>query len=376
MNYRLFGKTDFKASILGFGCMRFPLIGEDSSQINIPEAIKTVRFGIDQGINYIDTAYPYHSGESEKVVGLALQNGYRKKVKLATKLPCPEIKTKNDFDRILDEQLQKLKTDSIDYYLLHALNKERWQQLLDLDVFAWAERTQKQGKIKHLGFSFHDNYSTFEKIVDGYDHWAFCQIQYNYLNETYQAGIKGLKYAAGKGLAVIVMEPLLGGLLADPPTKVSTLFNKADKNPVEMALKWLWSQKEVSLVLSGMSTLDQVKQNLKFASKRDATELSVGEKQLIKKATVIYQKMAPIPCTQCEYCLPCPQGVNIPKNFEFYNETVMHEDKNLAGMKRRYRNFAAEKKASNCISCLVCETKCPQKIKISSWLKKVDQKLA
>ncbi|MBN1262845.1 MAG: aldo/keto reductase [Candidatus Pacebacteria bacterium] len=374
MNYRKFGKTNFKASFLGFGCMRLPTIGGDPARINIPKAIRMIRLGIDGGINYIDTAWPYHAGESEKVVGLALKNGYREKVKLATKLPIWALEKKKDIDKIFNQQLKKLKTDRIDFYLLHALNEERWQKLNKLDVLSWAKKVQKEGKIRHLGFSFHDNYSVFEKIVNGYDKWTFCQIQYNYLNESYQAGLRGLKYAASKGLAVIIMEPLLGGLLANPPERIMSFFDKTGRNPVQMAFKWLWSQKEVSLVLSGMSNLTQVKQNLVFAGKNNAAQLILEEQKLIQKVKKIYQKLAPIPCTQCEYCLPCPQGINIPANFALYNSTVMHENKNLAGNKRSYMRLPEEKRASNCVNCRICETKCPQKIKISDWLLKVDRK--
>lgn len=237
MKFRKFGRLDWQVSALGFGCMRLPTIGGDHSKVDELEAIRMIRFAIDNGVNYIDTAYPYHGGNGEIVVGKALMDGYRERVRLATKMPIWNINSKEDMDRIFDEQLKKLQTEYLDFYLLHALNNERWKKAVGLNVFDWAERVVSEGRIKHLGFSFHDDFEVFKEIIDSYDKWTLCQIQYNYENEVVQAGTRGLKYAASKGLAVVIMEPLLGGTLANPPPAVNQIWDKAGKNPVEMALE-------------------------------------------------------------------------------------------------------------------------------------------
>ncbi len=228
MQYRKFGNTGVKVSALGFGAMRLPTIGGDNSKIDEEEAIKMIRYAIDNGVNYVDTAYPYHSGQSEIVVGKALKDGYREKTYLATKLPSWLINEKEDMDKYLNEQLKKLDVDYIDFYLLHALDKDRWEKYKRLDVFNWMEKVKREGKVKFIGFSFHDEYDVFKNIIDDYDKWDFCQIQYNYMDIENQAGLKGLKYAASKGLAVIVMEPIRGGKLAgDPPQAIKELWNSA-----------------------------------------------------------------------------------------------------------------------------------------------------
>jgi predicted aldo/keto reductase-like oxidoreductase len=244
MKYRTFGKLDWKPSALGFGAMRLPRIDDDPAQIDEPEATRMVRYAIDQGVNYVDTAYPYHRETSETFLGRALQDGYRERVKLATKLPCWKVETFDDFDRYLNEQLAKLQTDHIDFYLLHALNKETWPKMRDLGALRWAEGAQADGRIGHLGFSFHDKYEVFQEIVDATDLWMFCQIQYNYMDVEEQAGTKGLQYAAGKGLAVVIMEPLRGGRLTQyVPPAVQQIWDSAPvrRSPADFALQWLWN---------------------------------------------------------------------------------------------------------------------------------------
>ncbi|MFW6014909.1 MAG: aldo/keto reductase [bacterium] len=379
MKYRNFGsRIDFKPSALGFGAMRFPTIGNDSSNIIEKNAIKMMRYAVDNGVNYIDTAWPYHDGNSEKIVAKALKDGYRDKVKIATKLPSWELEKVSDLDYYLDKQLEKLEIDTIDFYLLHALNKDHFETYKKLDVKSWINKVKKQSKIKYIGFSFHDDLQTFKNIVDYYDKWDFCQIQYNYLNTDYQAGKTGLQYAADKGLGVIIMEPLLGGRLAEEqPVPIQKIFNSADidRTPADWALQWLWNQPEVSLVLSGMSNLTQVKENIESASNSGINSLSSDELKVIKKVKNKYEDLSPIACTGCGYCLPCPNGVNIPGNFTLYNEAKVNEkfdEKNII-----YNNRWDNKvKASNCVACGACEPQCPQNLEIINLLEKVDNYFA
>lgn len=258
MQYRNFGKLDFKVSALGFGCMRLPVTDGNRMSANIveDEAIAMIRRAIDGGVNYCDTAYPYHSGASEILLGKALRDGYRERVRIATKLPVWQVEKPEDFDTLLNEQLHKLQTDHIDFYLLHSLNQHRWRNIvLKHGLLEKAKAALAEGHIRHLGFSMHDTYEVFEEIVNGSDLFDFCQIQYNYMDTENQAGTRGLKLAAAKGLAVVVMEPLLGGRLADPPQPVLDLMaaQTVQRSAAEWALQWLWDQPEVSVVLSGMS---------------------------------------------------------------------------------------------------------------------------
>ncbi|MEJ6949682.1 aldo/keto reductase [Natronospora cellulosivora (SeqCode)] len=374
MQYRKFGQVDFKVSALGFGAMRFPVNNDDYSDIVEDEAIKMMRYAIDRGVNYIDTAWPYHQGSSELVVAKALKDGYREKVKVATKLPSWEIKEEKDMDKYLNKQLEKLEIECIDFYLLHALNKERWEKYKELNVFDWIEKIIDEGKIEHIGFSFHGEYEVFEEIIDAYD-WDFCQIQYNYLDEEYQAGKKGMKYAYEKGIAVIIMEPLRGGTLAvEPPKEVKEVFNKSKwvRTPADWALQWLWDQEEVSLVLSGMSNMQQVKENIESADKSAINKFSDEERDIIDN--IKDRLRGPITCTRCGYCMPCPNGVDIPQNFFLYNEAEIYDKSNEN--KERYQKLDSDKKAENCIRCGKCEPACPQNLKIMDLLEDVAAALA
>ena len=380
MEYRRFGKLEWKTSALGFGCMRLPTKDRKpmSAKIEQDRATRMIRYAIDHGVNYIDTAYPYHGGKSEAFVGRVLSCGYRDRVKLATKSPVWLIKRASDFDKYLNEQLKRLRTDHIDFYLFHALNGKEWDNIvLKKGLLERAERARDSGKITYLGFSFHDKFSAFKKIVDGHDRWDFCQIQYNYMDTDNQAGTKGLKYAASKGLGVVVMEPLLGGRLANPPKNILTIMNadKKKRTPPDLALQWVWNQPEVSLVLSGMNTFRQVTDNIRSASDSGAGSLGMRDLQLIDRVKKRYREMVPIPCTECSYCMPCPNGVDIPRNFEVYNNGHIHEDMRTA--RNTYERFVPEKqRASACVQCKKCERKCPQKIRISEWMPKVHAELS
>ncbi len=376
MHYRSFGKLDWQVSALGFGAMRLPIINHDHQQIDEEKATRMIRYAIDQGVNYVDTAWPYHGKESEPFVGRVLQDGYREKVKLATKMPSWLIESAADFDTYLDQQLERLQTDHIDFYLLHALREEWWEKLDALDVTGWGERAIADGRIGHLGFSFHDKLEVFKTIVDGYDHWDFCQVQYNYMDTDYQAGREGMRYAAERGLAVVIMEPLRGGQLAQtPPESVAARWEEAEqqRTPVEWALQWLWSQPEVSVVLSGMSTLQHVIENVTYAARSQVGLLTKEELALIERVREAYQELSAIPCTGCEYCLPCPSGVQIPRIFEVYNEARMYGD--LEGARRAYTWIKEEQRANMCVECGSCQEQCPQGIEIIEWLQKAHELL-
>jgi predicted aldo/keto reductase-like oxidoreductase len=370
MQYRKFGKLDWQVSALGFGAMRLPTT---DGEIDESTAIEMMRHAIDQGVNYVDTAYPYHDGKGEVCVGRALQNGYRERVKLATKMPCWLVETPADFDRFLDEQLKKLQTDQIDFYLLHALWRERWEKMQRMDVFAWAEKARAGGRIGHFGFSFHGTLLLFKEVIDAYD-WTMCQIQYNLLNEDVQAGTEGLEYAAEKGVAVVIMEPLLGGALASPPPDVQQVWDEAEASPVDVALRWLWNKPQVSVVLSGMSAPEQVQQNLASASRSGVGALSPAERDLVARVQAAYKGLDSIPCTKCQYCMPCPNGVNIPRNFELYNQVAVYGNAGLAKSLYNYHMPEGER-ASACIACGECEEKCPQQIEISDWMDRVHETL-
>ena len=367
MQYRPFGTLDWKASALGFGCMRLPTRGSEAA-IDDPEATRMLRWAIDQGVNYLDTGYPYHHGASESLLGRALQEGYRQKVRLATKLPHWLVTSPTDFDRILGEQLAKLQTETIDFYLLHGLDKGGWHKLRDMGVMAWAEGRLAKGDIQRLGFSFHDTYDVFTEIIDAYEGWTLCQIQYNYMDIAEQAGSKGLAYAASKGLAVVVMEPLLGGRLASAPAPVQALWDRAQarRTPAEWGLQWVWNQPEVSVVLSGMSTMAQVQENVASAGRSGVGLLTEDELALVAQVREAYHELCPIPCTRCRYCMPCPNGVDIPGSFETFNTGRMFDQIETA--RREYAGVAEGQRASACIQCRQCEEKCPQQIPISEWM--------
>ena len=369
MQYRKFGTMDgVEVSALGFGCMRLPVVSRDGKDVIDEErAIAMIRHAIDEGVNYIDTAYPYHEGQSEYLVGKALKDGYREKVYLATKCPVWLLKKPEDFDRYLDEQLSKLGVESIDFYLLHALSRDRFEEIVKkFDLTARMEQAKAAGKIRHIGFSFHDDLDTFKEIVDYYP-WDFCQIQYNYVDIEHQAGTAGLEYAAQKGLGVVIMEPLRGGKLAVPAPHLAEVFPKK-KKPVEWALDFLWNRPEVSVVLSGMSTEEQVEENLEYASRSHAGMLKEEDQEMYLKAREIFNTMALVKCTRCEYCMPCPSGINIPVIFSIYNK-VATDGKNAA--KELYN--AQETKADACIRCRKCEKVCPQHIGVSSVMLEIKE---
>jgi predicted aldo/keto reductase-like oxidoreductase len=376
MQYRTFGKTNEKVSVLGFGCMRFQTNSDDPKDINEELAIKQIRHAVDNGVNYIDTAYPYHGKMSEPLTGKALKDGYREKVNLATKHPCWLVEEEDDFDKYLNEQLEKLDTDYIDFYLIHALNQKRWDNLQKHNLFDFLDRVKKDGRVKHIGFSFHDELPLFKEIIDSYD-WDFCQIQYNYLDKEYQAGEEGLNYAADKGLGIIIMEPLRGGKLTKKvPDDVAEIWENSgrDWTPAQWAFKFVWNNPKVHLVLSGMNEIEHIDENIKTAENTLPNSLTEEDLKTIEKAEKIYNSRIVANCTDCKYCMPCPNGVDIPANIEMINDAYMFDD--IEGHKKSYKKFIEdEKKAYNCIKCGLCEPKCPQKISIMDVLERVDKEL-
>lgn len=355
--------------------MRLPIIGADPACIDEPQTIRMIRYAIDHGVNYVDTAYPYHGGQSEIVVGKALQDGYRAKTKIATKMPTWKVESRRDMDAALDEQLRKLRTDHIEFYLLHGLNKARWSKMKTLNVFDWAEKAIAENKIRYLGFSFHDQYDVFVEIVDGYD-WPFCQIQYNYVDVEYQAGERGLKYAVDKGLAVVVMEPIGGGKLAvKPPHAVQAIWDEAQikRSPVDWALQWVWNHPEVSVVLSGMSAMGHVVENVKSAAHSGPDTLTAKELELIERVRVKYLEYGFIGCTGCRYCLPCPNEVDIGEILALYNAYYTKRGDTDAQQQIKDRYLAVilpEKGAKRCTRCGECEEKCPQQLPIRRLIAK------
>jgi predicted aldo/keto reductase-like oxidoreductase len=377
MQYRRFGSLRWEASCLGFGCMRLPVLDGDYTRIDVAAAVPLLRHAIENGVNYFDTAYGYHGGNSEAVLAQALRGGYRDRVRIATKLPSWLVQDPSDFDRFLDEQRARLDSDVVDFYLLHALDLARWDKLHQLGVLDWAARALADGRIGHLGFSFHDDYAAFQQIVDAFD-WTLCQIQYNYMDADSQAGTRGLRYAAAKGLAVVVMGPLLGGSLVDPPPAIQALWDAAPvrRSPADWALQWVWNQPEVSVVLSGMSAMDQLTENLKSADAARPGRLTEDELLTIEQVREVYRQKQPIPCTACRYCMPCPNGVDIPGNLRIYNQVVMYDKPSLGRNWWYQRQLSEPSRAIACVDCDQCEPKCPQHIPISDWMPRIHAVLA
>jgi predicted aldo/keto reductase-like oxidoreductase len=359
-------------SILGFGCMRLPT---RNGEIDEPTAQRMMHIAIDNGVNYIDTARPYHGGKSEPFVGRALK-GLRDKVQLATKLPSWMIKTREDLDFHLNEQLEQLQTDHIDFYLLHALSASRWENLLKFDVMDFMEKARAAGKIRYLCFSFHDELKAFKTIIDSYA-WDMCQIQFNFLDDNYQAGVTGLKYAREKDVGVVVMEPLKGGniSIAVPEDLQSSAKAAGYEKPTlaDLGLRWVWNHPEVGLLLSGMSAPEQMTQNIESAAKGFPDILSPKELELAKAAKDLFVRRMRVPCTSCAYCKPCPKGVDIPQCFTNLNNAAISG--NWEAQKKHYHYILADdrdgNKASACVECGACETKCPQHIPIREKLKEV-----
>jgi predicted aldo/keto reductase-like oxidoreductase len=353
------------------------------------ESVRLIRYGIEQGINYIDTGWPYHLGDSERILGRALQDGYRDRVKLVTKLPVFLMVRPAEFDLYLNNQLQRLETETLDVYLLHALNAAWFEKVKRWGLVEKMEQAQRQGRIRHIGFSFHDTLPVFKEIVDYYP-WDVVQIQYNYMDTGVQATTEGLVYAHGKGMAVAIMEPLKGGMLANPPEEAMQVIRGAagrgdgsKRTPVDWALQFLWNRPEVSVVLSGMNTRQMIDENCASADRSGIGSLTAEEQAVIDELAAVYRRRILVPCTACRYCMPCPAGVNIPQNFAILNNVSMETTGYLRWMARRaYRKLAGSRSrldkvnpdgnASLCVICGQCLPKCPQQIDIPEELARVN----
>ena len=373
MKYRKVPKTGDKISTLGYGCMRFPG-AIPSVNINEKKATKQLLLAIDKGINYFDTAWPYHAGNSEKFLGNFLNKyNLREDIYLATKLPHWITSTKKEMHDILNKQLSKLKTDYIDYYLVHNLNLEKWEKAKKNGVLEFLDEAKKSGKIKYTGFSFHGDSKNFHKIINDYN-WEMCQIQYNYLDIENQAGLKGLKYAYDKNIAVFIMEPLRGGNLSKEfPKSIKKITKKSNKDytPTEWALRWLYNHKEITCVLSGMTEKNHIIENCKIADTSDINNMSKKELNIIDEVRKKFLDLMEIDCTGCYYCMPCPYGVNIPGCFEYYNAKNIFND--ITARVQYFSLNGIDHLASKCVDCKVCIDKCPQNINIPKELKKVDK---
>lgn len=350
MLYRKNPKNGKELSILGYGCLRFTKKGGVIDQKKAEEEMKAA---IENGVNYFDTAYTYHG--SEVCLGKFLAKGYRDKVNIATKLPHYYIKTIEDMEKCFEEQLQRLQTDHIEYYLMHMLNDAAtWKRLTDLGMEAWIAGKKAEGKIENIGFSFHGATEQFIKIIDAYD-WDFCQIQFNYMDEHSQAGLRGLQYAAGKGLPVIIMEPLRGGRLVQGlPESAKRVFEKTTpkRSPAEWGLRWVWNHPEVTVILSGMNEIEQVEENVRIASEAKADSLSKEELEVFEQVKQEINKKIKVPCTGCAYCMPCPQGVDIPGCFSAYN--MRYTDGWYAGFKTYFMCTTLRKNQTNASKCVGC----------------------
>ena len=373
MKYRL-DRYGNPISQLGYGCMRFSRKG---SGIDYEKAEKEVLLAIEKGVNYFDTAYIYPG--SEECLGRILdENKCRDRVYLATKLPQYIIRSSAAIDKTFQEELSRLRTDYIDYYLMHMLTDyAEWEHLKELGIEQWIARQKAEGRIRQIGFSYHGETEMFLKILDAYD-WDFCQIQYNYLDEHTQAGRKGLQAAAKKGIPVIIMEPLRGGKLVTLPDKAREVLSSDRKGytAAELGLRWLWDQPEVTCVLSGMNSAEMINENIRVASEAEPGHLTPEDMQTVAQIKNIIREREKVGCTGCRYCMPCPKGVDIPGNFYYYN--LMYMEKKSSARREFAKNMGLRKEpvfASQCVGCGLCEKHCPQHIKIREQLKEADRNL-
>lgn len=374
MEYRMmrFRDGEERISLLGFGCMRFPL--REDGTIDEPEAERMLDRAIEAGVNYIDTAYPYHNGDSEPFVGRVLGKYPRDSYYLATKLPVWKVDSAEEAQQVFEEQLERLQVQYVDYYLLHALDQGRWNKIKELGLIEWAEKLKREGRIRHLGFSFHDSYEVFRDILT-YRQWDFCQIQYNYMDRNIQAGDRGYELARKMGIPMVIMEPVKGGRLAAVSGEAETILREADETASisSWALRWVGSHENVKVILSGMSTMEQVEDNLRTFSPFKA--LKQEEEAAVEAAAGAIRSLVKNGCTACRYCMPCPFGVDIPGTFALWNNASMYgeTEKSRAAYREKKENGES---ADLCRKCGKCETVCPQAISIRRDLEEAEKELS
>ena len=378
MNYRKFSdKIDFVPSALGFGLMRLPI--KDGHTVDVDESVRMVRYAIDRGVNYLDTAYMYHGGESEKVMAKVLKDGYREKVKIADKFPMWMLNNESDKDRIFNEQLQKLEVEKIDFYLLHALSKDSHEKIVNFEMIDWLKQKRAQGKIDYIGFSFHDDFEYLKQVIELHD-WDFCMLQFNFMDVATQLNLSALKYVREKNMGLIVMEPLRGGQLTiSIPDDIAQMWKQfgdtmhkdtdTPPSPAQYMLDWVWHFEEVSFAISGMSNIEQVRQNIEYAEQSKIGKYTPEQMALIDKIREMYQKRIAINCTDCKYCTKdCPQKIAIPYIFNQINECQRYQSQKTPTF--RYGFLPESQRANKCIDCKVCIPLCPQKLDIPTLLQK------
>ncbi len=368
MKYRTMGKLGIQASAFGLGCMRFNGPASGDTIIDEQKAISLIRQAIDGGVTYIDTAYIYLDKTSEIVLGKALQDGYRDRVTIATKMPMEAVHNRAEMEALLAEELGKLQTDHIDFYLMHGINKEKWEYFKSIGAPEFFDDMKREGKIRFKCFSFHGSYEDFEYVLNDWD-WDMVQIQYNFMDINNQAGTKGLELAGSKGIPVVIMEGLLGGRLSKAPENVQALYDAfpVKRSPVEWAFRWLCDHPQVSVVLSGCNEPEQIAENLRIFDTVEPGIMDEAERKLMEDVRAAYLSRTKIGCTGCRYCMPCPNGVSIPGIFSLWN------DKSLYGIEpaqdwRMKRITAEDAGADRCVGCGACEAACPQHLPIIEQL--------
>ncbi len=369
MKYRTMGKLNIQASAFGLGCMRFNGAASGDSIIDEQKAVSLIRRAIDGGVTYLDTAYVYLDKTSEIVLGKALQDGYREKVTIATKMPMEAVHDRASMEALLNEELRKLQTDHIDFYLMHGINKEKWEYFKSIGAPEFFDEMKKAGKIRYKCFSFHGSYEDFEAVINDWD-WDMVQIQYNFMDVDNQAGTKGLELAGKKGIPVVIMEGLLGGRLSKAPANVQALYDAfpVKRSPVEWAFRWLCNHPEVSVVLSGCNEAEQIDDNLRIFDTVESGIMTPEELKLMENVRAAYLSRTKIGCTGCRYCMPCPNGVNIPGIFSAWNNVSLYDtDPRWDWGLRQIRQNGAG--ADKCVGCGACEAACPQHLGIIDALK-------
>jgi uncharacterized protein len=375
MKYHKFGRLDWEVSVLGLSATQLPPVSGNSSRIGEREIIKMLRYALDQGVNYLDLGCPYYLKQQEillQSLSKALKDGYREKTRITASCPSSLIKSTSDFDRHLDSQLEWLQVPRFDFFLIGGLNRETWPKMQDLSMLRWVEKAMGDGKVSYFGFSFHDQYQFLRNILEAYDNWTLCQFQYSYMDVDHHPGVSGLKLAADKGLAVVVSEPLKSGRLTKPPPEpVAGIWDEAPtrRSLAEWGLRWVWNHPEVSTVVVDMSSFEQIKEYISPADSAQPNSLSIPEEVVISRVREQFRKLRPVNCTTCRSCMPCPQGIDVPRIFELYNDAFMYDDCEIPRSTFTLEQHCIE----NCNECGICMKTCGREIQIPDHLQKAKQ---